>query len=257
MKKNNKKNEDEKSVKEYLKIIDAYYSTQGYNKLWNYFLEIVKSNYFQNKIRTLRKQCKIPPKGFNSKEDEMRLSNRNAQELKEESNVDVSEEILKLCEKYSLHFLDWSDVISEYLYYNKIEPIYNINSSNLCLLGNTIEEKKDPFNKEIQKADDIAYPIVIRISPYASLRDILDFTKKVYKVAIKPAQEHYKDKNIKIGKIKSKNQSIQKRNQFIYDNRDLPRKKIKELVSDKFKIDLDYEYVGKIISEEKKRRKKL
>ena len=55
MKKNNKKNEDEKSVKEYLKIIDAYYSTQGYNKLWNYFLEIVKSNYFQNKIRTVQK----------------------------------------------------------------------------------------------------------------------------------------------------------------------------------------------------------
>ena len=74
---------------------------------------------------------------------------------------------------------------------------------------------------------------------------------------IKDFGKQYLDQNVKIGKIKTKKESIQKRNQFIYENKHLPRRQIQKVVKYSFNESLDYEYIGKIISDEKKRRKKL
>lgn len=53
--------------KERIKNIENCYSTQGYKKLWNYFLEIVKSDYFQKRMRALRTLYHIPAEGFKHK----------------------------------------------------------------------------------------------------------------------------------------------------------------------------------------------
>ena len=106
------------------------------------------------------------------------------------------------------------------------------------------------------RGDDEIYPIGIRISPYASKRDIVDFINTIFPL-IKGMQESYKKAGIKIGKVKKKKKSIQERNVFIYENRKLSINETKRLVEEKFGESLDYEYIGKIRSYEAKRRKKL
>jgi hypothetical protein len=156
-----------------------------------------------------------------------------------------------------LHYIDWNEVLTYYLFFNKIiSPPGWPNSSNLCLLTDVIEDKEDPYSTEVQEMEAIGYPIAIRISPYASLRDILDYVKKTYKVAIEPIQGKYRNKDIKIGKIKPSNGKIQERNQFIYQNRDKTGKELKRLVYEKFGDNLPYEYIPKIISREKKKKTK-
>ena len=100
------------------------------------------------------------------------------------------------------------------------------------------------------------FPVRVDISPYASKRDILDFIRKNYD-RIKEIQDKHKIKVIKIGKIRSRKPHIQKRNDFIYKHRHLPRREIMRLVSKKFNEVLDYGHIGKIISLEKKRRKEM
>jgi len=118
------------------------------------------------------------------------------------------------------------------------------------------ETKKQIYFEEISNIE-IAYPVAIAITPYASKREIIDFVEKGYKTMIEPLQKKYGFSASKMGKIKKRKKHIQDRNDFIYENRRLPRRKIMEMVTDKFpKLDpIDYAYVSKIISNEKKRRK--
>lgn len=243
-----------RKTKEFLKTINAFCSTQSYKKLWNYFLEIVKTNSFQSAIKTLREKYQIPPKGFKGRNISYYLPPNEWKPKNKNLIKKLDKELVGLCNKYSLHFISWAEVISFYLFYNKLKPRYDPNSSDLFLLSDLKLEKNEPYSKEIRESDDAAYPIAIRISPYASERDILDYIKKIYNIAIKPAQECYINKNIKIGKIKSKNQIIQKRDEFIYQNRNKSGKEIKRLVSEKFGVDLPYEYIPKIIHRENKKR---
>ena len=104
-----------------------------------------------------------------------------------------------------------------------------------------------------------AYPVVVRISPYASLRDIQALVASMYSDQIRPIQEKYAVESVKIGKIREKDATVQERNRFIYEHRDLPRKELMRLVNDKFvsKNPLDYAYIAKIILTETKKRKEV
>ncbi|MFA6096858.1 MAG: hypothetical protein WC788_04490 [Candidatus Paceibacterota bacterium] len=260
MSKKDKKQDD--WIKRNEKDLDLYMRSKGVQKMWNYFLEITKNEYFVETIKELRNKYKIPDKGFGPDPDghySMPPHNLILENNFNSYNNLRNDIIEKICKKYKLHYFDFSDVILQYIYYNKLYPIYELSACGLFRVEDVIEEKIEPFGELFQKSDDMAYPISIRISPYASQRDIVDFIKNktIWKREIEYLQNKYKDKNIKIGKIKAKKQLTQKRNQFIYSNKSLPRKRIKELVSNKFKTDLDYEYIGKIISMEKKRRKEL
>lgn len=256
MKNSIKSKEELKREAEAIQRIEAYHQTKGFKKMWNYYLAITDSDSFRLFISDVRYKCGIPQIGFKDYEEKKRwrehCSSRGFDCYKE-----LQKDLNKFCKKYKLHYVDWYEIIEEYIYYNKKGHPIHSNSYNLCLISDLAEEKKEPFSKDFQESDNLAYPIAVRISPYASLRDILDYIKRLYKVEIKPLQDSYKSEGIKIGKIKTKNLNVQQRNSFIYENKDLPRKKIKELVQKKFNITLDYEYIGKIISEEKKRRKKL
>lgn len=250
--------------KTYDKSLKAYTSTQGHKKLWNYFLEKVKTDDFQKAINKLRIKFNIPKAGIKTKDgvtdsylNEYRFMIRFRQSNGIEKIKEFTEEIDKLCKKYHLHSSEWGQIIETYLIYNKIEQRY-FNSHNLCLLRDLVAKKLGlGIIGNLEEDDDFIYPIAIRISPYASQRDILDYIKKMYKLEIEPRQKRYRDKNNKIGKIRSKNQSVQDINQYTYENRSLPRIKIKDLVNAKFKTDFGYEYIGKIISNEKKRRKEV
>lgn len=238
--------------KEYLKRLDSFARTQGNIKLWNIFLNIVETDYFQDKIKDIRKKCNITiikPKrrSINLRPFEDSLSEKDRKYIKKE--------LKSLCKKYSISYFDWGGVIFHYLFCNIVKKMdEDHNCYNMCLIANLAEEAREPFGKDVQDSDNIAHPIAIRISPYASKRDILDFVNKMYP-EIKDYQEECVSSDKSIWYRRKGNARVRERNKFIYENKELPRKVIRKMVEEKFGETLDYEYVAKIISDEKKRRK--
>lgn len=93
------------------------------------------------------------------------------------------------------------------------------------------------------------YPVALYINPMASKREIMDFLSRNWWAVTGNSSKAQPFNPTKTRKKKNKS-----RDDFIYENRSLPRKKIMSLVTDKFKETLDYGHIGKIISLEKKRR---
>lgn len=96
------------------------------------------------------------------------------------------------------------------------------------------------------------YSVALYINPEASQRQIQDFISKNYSFI----KAHKKEVKSRITGHRRRSERKQERNDFIYKNRNLPRKKIMQLANSKFSDleKMDYGNVGKIISLEKKRR---
>jgi len=227
--------------------------SQGCKKIWSYFLDLVKSNSFQKNILEIRKKYKIPENGF----PEAELLEIYGKETDDYEDMFV--EIMDICTKYKLFFEDWYIIISEYVLSNEIDSEFSDNNQNVCIVRDLDEDK----TKQDDDCDCIScknrneiYPIGIKISPYASKRDIIDYIRKNFGL-VKSLQERYKNPKIMIGRVRKKKQSIQERNDFIYENRELSINETKKQVEEKFGESLDYEYIGKIRSEEAKKRKEM
>lgn len=230
-------------------------STQGRAKLERYFLDLLKTEDFQETIRDLRKRYGYPEGGY---KEGITYSLGNWGERKELLQK-LDKELETVCKKYGLHFLYWGDVMRSVMSNN--EPFIPIEAgADLCMLADLRNEAEEPFMKVIQDADNLHFPIAIRISPFATQRDIVDFIKK-HEVFIAQMQEQYRKdfKGIRIGKTKKRSVEVQERNDFIYENRNLPRRKIMELLSEKYGADktLDMGHISKVISLEKQKRKEL
>jgi len=240
-------------------MMNKYIKTSGHKKLKNYVREIFESNYFQDFVKTIRKKYKIPPNGFDSENDQVfppklwKLSNNTKQRTL------FNNEIKKICKRYGIHILDGLGIFEDYIFYNETDFAVDFDSHGLCITSDIPEEKEEPWSKDVREFNDLLYPIAIRISPNASLRDILDYIKTTYNYQISYLQKKYKNNNIKLGKFRKRKVSIQKRNDFIYQNQNLPKQEIMRLVTNKFGSEnsIDYGYIGKIISQENKRRKEL
>jgi hypothetical protein len=231
---------------------------QGHQKILNYFREVVDSQSFQEFLKRAKLKYKIPEDGFTDS-TKMYLFPPKRWVLKnnEEKIAELENEIEEICRKYHLHFLDDS-TIKTYLFYCVIDfPVPEM--SNVCLVSDLVEEKTMSLNKKIRESNDLLFPIAIRLSPRASERDILEYVKATYEKRIAPLQNKYRNEEVKIGKFKRRKSSIIERNEFIYQNRNLPRKAILEMLYKKYGFDLEMDegYMGKIISMEKKRRKEL
>ncbi len=233
------------------------WNSQGRVKIENYAKEVVRTTRFQERVLELRKKYEIPVNGF-PQVDNRTVPPREWVHSHSDTNRELWKDVEKMCADYGLHFVYWSDPIQSVLFYN--EPLEAMHGADLCLLVDLQSEGEDPFSKEIQEADNRFYPLAIRISPQATQRDIIDFIEK-HDVFIKQMQEHYlKDATgQKIGKVKKKNPKVQERNDFIYENRNLPRRKIMEAIADKFGSEavIDYGHISKIISLEKQKRKEV
>ncbi len=210
--------------------------------------------YLQVKVLEIRDKYGIPKEGFTSL-DGTYHSPPEQMPYRADVAGKINDEIEIICDKYSLHYMDWYSEIQFYIFYNELSNIYELNAKSLLYLADLAEEKDEPFSEETQANDNKHFPIAIRISPYATERDILDFVKKTYKTSILPALIGYRKLGVKIGKVKVKDDKIMERNNFIYANKDLPRKEIMRLVNKKFGTLLDYGHIGKIISIENKKRK--
>ncbi len=249
------KKESEVWIAKYHKKIEEYYLSQGYKKVWNYFLAITKTDYFLQTIGELRKKYNIPPEGFKPKDKHYLFPPSG---VSFEDSKKMRDEIRdKICKKYKLHGFDYGEVIQEYVYYGFFHPISQINACGLFYTYDFILDKKEPFDEMVQESDDLAYPIAIRMSPYATQRDLINYIKIVWDNEIDFLRKKYADPNIKIGKIKSRKISIQERNDFIYKHRDKPLKEIMRVLNRERGILLDWGHIAKIISLERKRRKEV
>lgn len=217
---------------------DPYKNSQGLKKLWNYFLNVVKTDKFQEQIKRIRNKYKISIG-----------QNTDFHKLPDDIRKPLMEDLENLSNQYGLSYNTWWTSLEPYILTNElIEPL----DTDICMLCDNIN---DP---DLSKEDIEHYPVSVRISPYASKRDILDYVERFFPYILH-TQKDYINKNIKIGKFKTRKTNIQERNDFIYKNRNLSRKEIMRLVGDKFGPNavIDYGYIGKIISMEKKRRKEV
>lgn len=221
---------------------------QGYKHLFNYFLHISKQRDFLRRIRELREKYDIPTEGFPKTEHDK--YNAWAAKYNETYSKPIYQEVYKICEDFSLP-KEWWKAVMEALFHDSkdVTDLGFGTTSGTCKIAETGEK----ISKD--------YPIAIMVNPYASQRDILEFVKLVYTHEIEPLQKRYKKESILIGKVKSKDPEIKKRDDFIYSNRHLPRKKIVNLVEKNFSRKLSDPInegsVGKIISIQKERRKDL
>jgi len=252
----------------YFKILDqdrkkrntaVFYKTQAFRKLWNSVQGLILKESFREKIKGLRAKYKIPKNGFPISDKawthppkEWALYESDYFK-RSHSMVMIRKDIKNLCPD-GFPEKDFVPILEDYLFYNHLLLSPKPNSHNLVYVTD-LKTKLDSLGRKLTDNDIATYPAAILISPYAGERDILDFVKKLYKTEIEPIQKKYKNPDSLIGKLKKRNKIKKTRNQFIYENRYLPYKKLAHLVNKNFSgHQVDEGSVGKIISLEKKRR---
>jgi len=240
---------------------DAENKTKGRRKLYNYIREVFDTDSFQDFIKDVRLEYDIPKKGFRVGKSQMHIPPKEWKLSKERDYRRIRmlymDKIKPASEKYHLNYhIEGGDIIAHYLFYNSHSKVFG----NFCTVVDVIERGKENIPKELEmKLLDSSFPVSVRISPYASLNDILDYVTKMYSYRIFPIQNKYKNKNIKIASFKRKDPRIITRNKFILKHADLPSKEIVKLIMKKFGPEsaIDCAYISKIISLKKGTGKKL
>lgn len=253
---------------------------QSKQKLLNYLDNFIDSDYFQDNIKETRKELGIPSDGFSLSEDNFQIV-RNAYNEEALYNMgswtlyeyylpeefkdrkwDVTKSMIKIRKKLPINNSIISAILTIYLFGNTKRYELLEEGADLCEIID-IKRELDKFCEidtngtvNIVRMSYRNYPVVLKLHPDISQRDLADYIKKNWSEIHRHLSD-YKDKDSKMGKFKTRNVSKKKRNDFIYNNRELPRKQIKEMVEKEFNEVLDYEYIGKIISEERKRRKEV
>ena len=241
------------------KNTEVFFKTQGYKKIVNFLVDLVKKDKFSAFAKLLRNKYSIPIGGFvidkfpcscipeewNYKHDSVKIK-------------ELRKEIKDFCKPYRLSIKDWISVLEGYIFYNKILISISHNSYNLCYTVDILK-KKDSSGTELSKEDTNAYPVGLLISPYATERDILDYVRNIYKTEIKPLQDKYKEGGLSfvIGKSKTKKGDIQKRNDLIYKNKDLSLKEISHLIREEKLELIDEGHIGAIRSQKRKSLKEV
>lgn len=198
-------------------------STSAQDKLWNYVRGAVEKPEIVARIKLLRKKFGIPHGGLSTQ------SRRPS--FEDILEIDLLRQDLDLD-------MQWIITLASYVFYNKLEW----HSSFGGLL-------------EVHDAGEGYRPIAIRVSPYASQRDIIDYVRKIYKAEIEPLQEKYKKEGVLIGSINKRNIDVGKIKDFIYKNRGKTSRQIVTLIHERFGKTMDYSYVSKIRREEIAKRK--
>lgn len=216
---------------------DNIRSMIGNQKIWSYFQFLLKSDEFNNRIEFLRVRY-----------------------LDEDGNLrdGVELAIRRLCRDYGLDEVMWLQSLQDFV---ATKQVPKETLSTPCLVFDREEVGEEEYPEDNSDPVELepwsySHPVIIRLSPYASQREVIDYIKKSYAELIEPIQERYRDEEIMLGRVKKKKKSIQDRNDYIYENKDLPRKEIAHLVYEVYGEILDEGHVGKIISLEKQKREK-
>lgn len=228
-------------------------NTSGSDKLWNYFLYLLRREDFINNIAALRKKYGIPDGGYDIKKDKKiyRMYCNDSKKF-----LPLEKDMEEVCDQYDLYYFTWDGLLLVYLLFGSIKKIQANNERGLCMTTFSDNNRKVNSNIKDDK-DNKIFPVSIKISPYASERDILDYIRKSYRSQINPFQKVFTKKGVKIGALRTKDVKKLERNDYIYHNRKLKLTDLAEKIYDRFGEALDQGHIGKIISIESKRRQKV
>jgi hypothetical protein len=214
-------------------------SSQDFNKMWNYVLELIKSEEFKKEIKNIGTGL--------AKKISIRIDGRD-------SALSFIPDALYLCKKYNLHVF-WSEFLTEYILTGKInKPSDELKEMGLCdvvcinELGMVMSDQGNMF-------DFNNFPIAIRISPYTTQRDLIDFIKKNFKTQIEPIKKLFTNKKSRVGKIRSKDENLEKAKEYILNNQNKTRQKLSKEIKEKFGITKQYYEISILLNQEKKKRK--
>ncbi len=234
-----------------------------------FFEEFVRKEEVVNFVKELRKELNLPLEGIDfTKEDEEALTGRieilmyTPERVVKLSQSTNENRALQACNIFtreqSRSSIYISTLLRFYVFFNKtmdlvmkISDHYNdylrIEYLPSELSGRSKEHFYDHYDAVSKKN-----PVALLIDPEVSQRQIQDFISHNWTTI-----RSYREKKPVIT-YKRKKSKIQERNDFIYQHRDLPRREIMMKVTDKYGPDgvIDYAYVGKIISLERKKREK-
>lgn len=228
-------------------------------KMYNYIRYITCNNKFITRVKLLRKKYKIPEAGFRTKDFLYKYKNKTYVGSPDHlyNNPDFNQDLDMLGEDFGII---WTHALRSIVTYNRVQhaifdDMFKVNDLNKLLNGPfEFGENEKKLGLDILSKITKKYPIALLINPYVSQRDIVDYVKKFYKYSIFPFQKELRNDKIMLGKVRKKNNTVRKRNDFIFRNHLLPVKKIQSLVADKGFGVLEYTYINKIILTEKKNR---
>ncbi len=226
--------------------ISNFGETQNSRKIWAYYLTLIKTEKFQKRIKYLRKKFNIPVNGF--KRGKM-LPPTNWRPANSEIYI-FFKKCGMLARDFNLLPADWGMTIEYYIFYNKpITP--TILSGELCTLWDFVQDPENSWSRKSLSDFNSFYPLGIRISPYASQRDIVDYVQKNFNI-IKMYQLQYVNKSNMIAKFRFKRNA--ERDDFIYKHKNKGVGWIADELAKRESF-LDSGEISKIISIENKRRK--
>jgi hypothetical protein len=249
-------------------------------KTMNYFEAFVKADFFHDNIQSCRKKYSIPAKG-------LPLGKKGAKQLENDTLLyfpegflrdkslikKISTDLNKIIDKFPLKNFRLKALLRAYLFHDKLPQtlIYKAaQSDNLCKIIDSQDEffeycADDPALRSIyldhMRLEDFYYPVILRINPEAGQRDIVDYIRKNWDL-LSYHLEKYKGRYGKLGKIKSHDSEIARRNSLIYKNRGKKFSEIMDILKEecipkKLRDNVDPGSIGKIKSLEKKRRKEV
>lgn len=249
-------------------------------KLRNYLFDFLESDQIQKNISELRKKYKIPLDGLIFSETEKKLAVQDSiiyfpdGFVKNKSMIDsVSKDLNALTEKFPLKHLGIQSVIRVYFFHNVImnEVVNNsTKAENMCKIVDSHKDMleeciDDPTLRNIYlqhfRAENYSFPVSLKINPRASKRDVLRFIEEHWEL-IEKSLSKYHNRYGKLGKIRSRNPLIRKRDKIILDNEGKTYREIRELLKDNGipteLIDrIDPGSIGKIRSIGRQRRKEV
>ena len=249
-----KKNPSKKTAGETLEAEkDTLHNSKGRKKSMAYMKKLFDKGNFLAFVKRIRVKYEIPEspakKNYPFPPSDWKYKNDH------KKRVALEADIRYFCLAERLHPHEWSDPITVYIFYNQIDLLYRHNTHHLCMVVDIPEEKIAPNSRKTQEDDDRLYPVAIRISPEASVRDILDFITKVYNPEILELQKKYQGNSAPIGSAKTSSDEVRRRDKYIFtlSKEGYSAKEIVSIVNERFGELLDTGLIGKIISNMRKK----
>lgn len=219
---------------------------KGTKKIRNDLNKYLNSAEFKLKISELRKKYEIPQNGIEPKIDSLgnkRIAVFAPREWVHYRNKQIYKELseyLREAITFPLTGLEWDIIFQTFLFFGHIPEAFlveHLKMYNLCKISDVKAELDEydlsnlinPVKNEQEKAK--TYPIVLRISPYASQNVITNFISK-NKDLIEKLQNKYKGPEITLGKTRYR--PATKKHNFIWKNKKKSRPEITKLVKKKF-----------------------
>ncbi|EKE11111.1 MAG: hypothetical protein ACD_15C00137G0008 [uncultured bacterium] len=230
--------------------------TQAFKKVRACFESLENNPIFIEDIKKIRKKLLIPNGGFGaplSKEEDEEAYNQTIFFSSTDGESYFYKEMERITIKYDLAV--FGDVLIYYIFYNSIEPFINYGSANIARVIDLKEAFSNNHGLERLKNLHQELPVAILINPYMSQRDLIDYIRVIHKEWIAPIQKAYQKIETPVGKARRKSSFVKKRNDFVFQNRDMDPKKLVSLINKNFHQILDYTYIQRIIRTEVSKRK--